>query len=248
VCGRYASMRDTADLILLTGATDETGEDDQPQVDPVRSANVAPTDRARVLVLEDGRLVLRRHAWGLIPPWSKGPEGAARMVNARIETIADKPSYRRAVRTSRCLFPADAWYEWQVMSAQSGKQERRPHLVRRADGGPLWLAGIWTHWHPQGGGAAVASAAIVTGPAPQELSWLHERAPVAVPETMFSTWLKADGADPQPILDTLSSVGYPPLEWYPVSREIGQVRVKGAHLMEPVNAAPALEVTPITLF
>ncbi|MCW2548137.1 MAG: hypothetical protein JWN96_2597 [Mycobacterium sp.] len=241
-------MRDTADLVLLTGAIDETGEDDQPEADPVRSANVAPTDRARVLVLDDGHLVLRRHAWGLIPPWSKGPEGAARMVNARIETIADKPSYRRAVRTSRCLFPADAWYEWQVMSGQSGKSERRPHLVKRADGGPLWLAGIWSRWHPPGGGSAIASAAIVTGPAPQELSWLHERAPVAVPETMFSTWLEADGADPQPILDTLSSVGYPPLEWYPVSREVGQVRVKDARLMEAASAAPAPEVTAITLF
>jgi putative SOS response-associated peptidase YedK len=241
-------MRDTADLVLLTGAVDETGEDDRPDADPVRSANVAPTDRARVLVLVDGQLVLRRHAWGLIPPWSKGPEGAARMVNARIETIADKPSYRRAVRNSRCLFAADAWYEWQVINGPGGKPERRPHLVRRADGRPLWLAGIWSRWHPPGGGAALASAAIVTGPAPQQLSWLHERAPVAVPEAMFSTWLSADGTDPQPVLDTVGSVGYPPLEWHPVSRELGQVRVKSARLMEPVDLAPAAEATAITLF
>jgi putative SOS response-associated peptidase YedK len=238
-------MRDTADLVLLTGAADETGEtvadDDRP--DPVRSANVAPTDRARVLLMQDAQLVLRRHVWGLIPPWSKGPEGAARMVNARIETIAEKPSYRRAVRTARCLFPADAWYEWQVT-----EQGRQPHLVRRADGQPLWLAGIWSRWHPPGGGPAIASAAIVTGPAPTELSWLHERAPVAVPESMFSAWLEADGNDPQPVLDTVLSVGYPPLQWHPVSREVGQVRVKSARLMEPVSPPSAPEVTAITLF
>ncbi len=239
-------MRDTADLVLLTGAADETADptqDDAQRPDPVRSANVAPTDRARVLLMQEGRLRLRRHVWGLIPPWSKGPEGAARMVNARIETIADKPSYRRAVRTTRCLFPADAWYEWQVTPGG-----RLPHLVRRADGDPLWLAGIWSRWHPPGGGSAVASAAIVTGPAPEQLSWLHDRAPVAVPESMFSAWLEPDGADPGPVLDTLSSVGYPPLHWHPVSREIGQVRVKSAHLMEPVRPAAAAEVTPITLF
>jgi putative SOS response-associated peptidase YedK len=238
-------MRDTADLVLLTGAADQTDEDaaEKDRPDPVRSANVAPTDRARVLLMDEQQLVLRRHVWGLIPPWSKGPEGAARMVNARIETIADKPSYRRAIRTARCLFPADAWYEWQVT-----ERGRLPHLVRRADGRPLWLAGIWSRWHPPGGGPVISSAAIVTGPAPAELSWLHERAPVAVPESMFSTWLEADGADPQPVLDTISSVGYPPLEWHPVSREVGQVRVKDARLMQPVSPAPAPEVTAITLF
>jgi putative SOS response-associated peptidase YedK len=243
-------MRDTADLVLLTGAADETADPQEPAPelpadgpDPVRSANVAPTDRARVLLMQDGKLVLRRHAWGLIPPWSKGPEGAARMVNARIETIADKPSYRRAVRQARCLFAADAWYEWLVTD-----QGRQPHLVRRADGGPLWLAGIWSRWHPPGGGPAVASAAIVTGPAPSQLSWLHERAPVAVPESMFSTWLDADGSDPQPVLDTLTSIGYPPLDWYPVSREVGQVRVKSAHLMDPVSTPSMPQAAPITLF
>ena len=241
-------MRDTADLVLLTGAVDETGENlaepaARPAPDPVLSANVAPTDRARVLLMEDGKLVLRRHAWGLIPPWSKGPEGAARMVNARIETVAEKPSYRRAVRTSRCLFPADAWYEWLVT-----EQGRQPHLVRRADDEPLWLAGIWSRWHPPGGGPAISSAAIITGPAPDQLSWLHERAPVAVPESLFSTWLDADGADPKPVLDTLQSVGYPPLDWHPVSREVGQVRVKTPHLMEPVALVPEPRVTAITLF
>lgn len=246
-------MRDTADLVLLTGAADETGGADLQKADPapggpegpdpVRSANVAPTDRARVLLIEDGKLVLQRHRWGLIPPWSKGPEGAARMVNARIETVADKPSYRRAVRTARCLFAADAWYEWQVT-----EQGRHPHLVQRADDGPLWLAGIWSRWHPPGGGDPITSAAIVTGPAPEELSWLHDRAPVAVPESMFSAWLNADGTDPQPVLDTLTSVGYPPLHWHPVSREIGQVRVKSAHLMEPATVVRSPEVTAITLF
>ncbi len=92
----------------------------------------------------------------------------------------------------------------------------------------------------------MASVAIITGPAPAELSWLHERAPLAVPESMFPGWLAADGSDAQPIVDTLTAVGYPELDWYPVSRAIGQVRDKGAHLMEP--AAPAQEVTPITLF
>src|ERR1700761_6923169 len=128
MCGRYASMRDTADLVLLTGAADETGPDEDDGPDPVKSANVAPTDRVRVLLSPGGQRVLRRHVWGLIPPWSKGRDGAARMINARVETVADKPAYRRVVRTSRCLLPADAWYEW-----QGGEQGRGAHLVKRGD-------------------------------------------------------------------------------------------------------------------
>ncbi len=254
-------MRDTADLVLLTGAVDETGETDESggagqaddgvtskpaagkdpvlsAKDPVLSANIAPTDRARVLLEADGRLVIRRHTWGLIPPWAKGPQGAARMINARIETIADKPSYRRAIRTARCLLPADGWYEWQV-----SPEGRRPYLVSRADGQPLWLAGVWARWHPPGGGPVVASAAVLTGPAPDQLDWLHERAPLVVPNSFRSRWLAADGTDPGPVLDTLASIGYPPLTWHPVSREIGQVRVKDARLMLPVpveNPIPSL--------
>jgi putative SOS response-associated peptidase YedK len=252
VCGRYASMRDTADLVLLTGAIDETREPDpadasrsrekpagdaDPVVkDPLLSANIAPTDRARVLLEAEGRRVIRRHSWGLIPPWAKGPQGAARMINARIETVADKPSYRRAIRTARCLLPADGWYEWRV-----SPDGRRPYLVSRADGEPLWLAGVWARWHPPGGGPALASAAVLTGPAPPQLEWLHERAPLVVPDAFRSRWLAADGSEPQPILDTLASIGYPALSWHAVSREIGQVRVKDARLMLPV---PEEEPTP----
>lgn len=231
-------MRDTADLVLLTGAADETDEtandaaDVRPRPDPVTSANIAPTDHTRVLLTDDGRRVLRRHAWGLIPPWSKGPEGAARMINARIETIADKPSYRRAVRTARCVLPADGWYEWQV-----GERGRVPHFVQRADESPLWLAGVWSRWHPPGGAAPVASVAVITGPAPEQLAWLHDRAPVVVPDPLMATWLDADGSDPQPVLDTLARVGYPPLTWHEVGRGIGQVRDKGAHLTLPVGQA-----------
>ncbi len=238
-------MRDTADLVLLTGAADETGpEEDDDRPDPVKSANVAPTDRVRVLLVAGEQRVMRRHVWGLIPPWSKSREGAARMINARVETVAEKPAYRRAVRTSRCLLPADAWYEWQV-----GEQGRVPHLVKRADGGPLWLAGVWARWHPPDG-APVASVSVLTGPAPTALRWLHDRAPLVVPDPFIDEWLAGDGGDPQGVLDTLCSVGYPPLEWYRVSRAIGQVRDKGAHLMlpaaDPTGNVPAEQ--PAVLF
>src|ERR1700760_3420976 len=101
MCGRYASMRDTADLVLLTGAADETADAPAaaaapPGAVPDRSANVAPTDPVRVLLSPSGQRVLRRHRWGLVPPWSQDASGAARMINARVETIAEKPAYRRA--------------------------------------------------------------------------------------------------------------------------------------------------------
>jgi putative SOS response-associated peptidase YedK len=241
MCGRYASMRETADLVLLTGAADETAPEAAHETAPARdvapaqSANVAPTDAVRVLLQAGGRRVLRSHRWGLVPPWSKDTTGAARMINARIETIVDKRSYGRAVRTSRCVLPADGWYEWKRVETEGRAHTRTPYLVRREDGRPLWLAGVWARWHPPGDGEPIPTVAVVTGPAPGELEWLHERAPLAVPDRFLDRWLDADGSDPQPVLDSLAGAGYPPLAWHPVSREIGQVRVKSARLMDPVT-------------
>ena len=257
MCGRYASMRDTADLVLLTGADDETGDLQDPATDPPtvpdRSANVAPTDPVRVVLQADGRRRLRRVRWGLVPPWSKDTTGAARMINARVETVAENPAYRRAIRTARCVLPADGWYEWQRTPAPDGSRPaitRTPYLVQREDGAPLWLAGIWTRWHPPGGGEPVTTAAVLTGPAPDPLSWLHERAPLTVPDRDLDAWLAADGADPQPVLDALIGVGHPPLRWHQVGRGIGQVRDKSADLMRPVGDVPAVAepAEPFALF
>lgn len=255
-------MRDTADLVLLTGATDETSvaEPASGAAPPTPSANVAPTDPVRVLLLTGGRRVLRTYRWGLVPSWSKDTAGAARMINARIESITEKASYRRAVRTARCVLPADGWYEWQRADpdggTSTGRSGRTPYLVRREDGQPLWLAGIWARWHPPAGGAPVSTVAVVTRPAPAELQWLHERAPLAVPDRFLDQWLTADGSDPQQVLESLVGAGYPPLAWHPVSREIGQVRIKSAHLMEPLPgsggpvSSPTVSapVGPLTLF
>ena len=205
----------------------------------MQSANVAPTDRVRVLLAPDGQRVLRRHVWGLIPPWSKGREGAARMINARVETVAEKPSYRRAVRTSRCLLPADAWYEWQV-----GEQGRVPHLVKRADGGPLWLAGLWSRWHPPDGGPPVASACGADRPGAAGADLAARAGAAGRPGSVHGRVARQRRrAIPRGVLDTLASVGYPPLEWYRVGRGIGQVRDKGAHLMLPAPE-PAIDVAP----
>jgi putative SOS response-associated peptidase YedK len=246
-------MRDSTELVLLTGAADETGEDaiEKAAPDPVRSANVAPTDRVRVLLRDEGRLVLRRHVWGLIPLWSRDTRGAARMINARVESVATKPAYRRSVRSARCLVPADGWYEWQQTD-----ERRIPHFVQRADGQPIWFAGIWARWRLPGDAEPTDSVAVITGPSPSVLAWLHDRAPVVVPEGFTSRWLGsgdtplAANADVQPLLDTLMSAGSPPLSWHQVSREIGQVRVKDARLMAPV-AAPVTakpEAVPLELF
>lgn len=246
-------MRDTAELVLLTGAADETGEDavDATAPDPARSANVAPTDRTRVLLQDAGRLVLRRHVWGLIPPWSSDTRGAARMINARVETVATKPAYRESARGRRCLVPADGWYEW-----QQTEHGRIPHFVYRADGQPIWFAGVWARWHSPGSSEPRDSVAVITGPSPSDLTWLHDRAPMVVPEAFAPRWLGATdtapgrSADVQPLLDTLTSLDYPALSWHQVSPEIGQVRVKDARLTAPVAAPVTAGLTafPLTLF
>ena len=123
--------------------------------------NTAPTQLVPVVVERDGKRELRFMRWGLVPYWVDDPSVGSRMINARAETVATKPSFREAFRWRRCLIPADAFYEWQQVP---GARRKQPYAIGLADGEPFAFAGLWETWQPPEGGEAVETCAIITCP------------------------------------------------------------------------------------
>ncbi|MBW2733069.1 MAG: SOS response-associated peptidase [Deltaproteobacteria bacterium] len=157
--------------------------------------NIAPTQRVSALRLtHEGRHRLSLLRWGLIPHWAKEMSIGARMLNARRETLTEKPAYREAFRRRRCLIPASGFYEW----AKRGPNVRQPYYVASSDGHPLALAGLWERWKDPAGPAdtpIIDSCTIITTPAEGCLATIHHRAPAVVPASAWSTWLQRDFND-----------------------------------------------------
>lgn len=215
MCGRYASSRRPEDLVSYFEIQDVPDEVLPP------SWNVAPTDPVYAVVQKQRRS-LRVLRWGLVPSWSKDGKGAAGRINARSETVKDKPAFRKAYATRRCLLPADGYYEWKTEGA--GKQ---PYFLSTPE--PLAMAGLYEHWKsPEG--QWLSTCTILTTTAPDDLGEIHDRAPLLVPREQWSTWLDPAVADPGELLIP----GVPGvLEVWPVSRDVGSVRNNRPDLVVP---------------
>lgn len=177
------------------------------------SWNVAPTQDVPVVVREDGnRLLICR--WGLIPSWSKDPAVGSRMINARAETLAEKPSFKTPFRKNRCLIPADGFYEWK----REGKS-KIPFYVTMKKGKIMSLAGIFSDWKDPAG-VTIRTFAIVTTPANSLLAPLHERMPAIIPREKRDLWLDPDQQDPDALAPLL--VPYPSVKMdaWEVSRSV----------------------------
>jgi len=181
MCGRYVAATPPDQLAELFGVTDIRAGDLGPHW------NVAPTmDVYAVAEGSDGERRLGAFRWGLVPWFSKGPAGAAKMINARAETVAEKPSFRRALERRRCVLPADGFYEW----LRTGK-EKLPHLFAAADGSVLGLAGLWEVWRPEDEPDAepLRTCTIVTTTANATMAPIHNRMPVVLPPDAWAGWL-----------------------------------------------------------
>ncbi|GAB2927614.1 SOS response-associated peptidase [Micromonospora polyrhachis] len=246
MCGRYATTRNAADLSALFESSDETG--DGLAVD----YNVAPTDPVPIVRMAtapddaDGRRrVLSLARWGLVPGWARDTRGAARMINARAETVATTKAYASSFARRRCLVPADGWYEW-VRRDSGGKQA---YFLTPADGGVLAFAGIWSRWGD--GPDARLTCSVLTTPALGDLALVHARMPLLLPPDRWAGWL-ADGSEPDELLIPPSVGTLAEIEIRPVGRQIGDVRNDGPGLIERVDAeplgTPPREHVDLTLF
>ncbi len=203
-----------------------------PEDEATPNYNVAPSQPVRAVRLNaDGRLEMVRLRWGLVPSWSKGPNSRYSMINARSETVHQKPAYRTAFRRRRCLIPADGFYEWK--KTESGKQ---PYFICRRDRRPLAFAGLWEHWE-RGGEGGMESCAIIVTVANSVIRPVHDRMPVILSAQEYGRWLDPRNEDPEELLPLLSPCADAALEVYPVSRRVNSPRNQGADLLRAVPDA-----------
>ncbi|HYW91242.1 MAG TPA: SOS response-associated peptidase [Gammaproteobacteria bacterium] len=174
--------------------------------------NAAPSQRLPVVrAAGDGARELVPLRWGLVPSWSREPGSSYRTINARIETVATRPSYRQPVRRRRCLVPASGYYEWQHTGA--GKQ---PWFIRPAEPDALWgFAGIWDRWERSG--QPLESFSVLVGPPSDAVAEIHDRMPVIVPPALYRAWLDRDHTDPRALLERLGPWPGEETLAYPVS-------------------------------
>ncbi len=231
MCGRYASSRDARDL----ASAFEVEELPEQALPP--SWNVAPTDPVHAVLERDGTRRLAVLRWGLVPSWAKDAKGAARLINARQETVTSKPAFRAAYARRRCLLPADGYYEWQVDGTR-----KQPWFLTAADGGPLAMAGLYEVWSPpDGDGERLWTCTVITTAAADDTGHIHDRTPLVVPRADWDRWLDPEVDDPGEHLLVPAVSGA--LDAWPVGAAVGNVRNDGPELVEPLRPE-----TPATLF
>jgi putative SOS response-associated peptidase YedK len=187
--------------------------------------NICPTQPVGVVTSDAGRRRYRPMRWGFLPHWYKTPTGGPLLINARSETIAEKPAFRAACRERRCLIPATGFYEW----TRDGDGNRLPWYIRPADGALLVLAGIWQEWARDD--ARHDTVAIVTCAAGRGLSHIHHREPVSLAPADWARWLGEDGKGAALLMTAAPADRY---EAFRVDRAVNSNRAEGAALTLPL--------------
>ncbi|MCF3175608.1 SOS response-associated peptidase [Streptomyces sioyaensis] len=269
MCGRYAASRRPEDLVGIFGV-----QQWEPTETLAPSWNVAPTDPVHAVLerplkgpaaeaFPPGSPVrqLRTLKWGLVPSWSKSPEGAAKMINARAETVHEKPSFRQAFAARRCLLPGDGYFEWVTAPAErqleeQGRKKRprkQPYFVTPADGSVMALAGLYEFWrdatlpgdHPL---AWWVTCTVVTteaettplagasgGEGPQALADIHPRMPLVLTPDRWDAWLDPARTDPDAVRELLAPPPAGLMRAYPVPTEVSNVRNNGPELVTELD-------------
>lgn len=177
-----------------------------------RRYNIAPTQPVAVIP-NDGRDRLDFYIWGLIPSWAKDPSIGSRMINARAETLTEKPAFRAAFRRRRCLIPADGFYEWKP---EPGGKRKTPMLIRMKSGEPFAFGGLWETWNAPDG-SQVLSCTIITTEPNALMQSIHNRMPLILPPSAHAAWLQPGEASADHLLALLRPHPAEPMEAYPVS-------------------------------
>lgn len=222
MCGRFAffSPRDA----VIQAFPVDAGMLPEPRF------NIAPSQNVLIMRTDDrGSLITESCRWGLVPFWAKDPAIGNRMINARAETIAEKPAYRQSFNRRRCLILADGFYEW-----QQDEQGKRPYFISRSDRQPFAMAGLWDQWAKESG-TPLRSCTVITVPASPFMQRLHHRMPVLMDWAAGKQWLEPAVASQQ--LTQLLLHGQPiPLQAWLVSKQVNNPINDSADLVAPVAA------------
>lgn len=223
MCGRFVRKTPLNELAEIFDAALET---DLPP-----DYNIAPTAEIAV-VLWHGRLnklALVPVRWGLVPAWSKDSSGAAKLINARAETLAEKPSFREAFKARRCLIPADGFYEWQT----GNEKQKQPVYIHLKSQQPMAFAAIYEHWKkPEGGW--LSTCAVITTEANTKLQAVHHRMPVILNPEQQSLWLDPQTQNLNVLQNLLLALPDEAVDFYPVSTQVNAVRFNSPTCLEAV--------------
>ncbi|QNN51931.1 SOS response-associated peptidase [Nocardioides mesophilus] len=253
MCGRYASSRRPEDLV-------EEFEIDKVEVKEALAPdyNVAPTKPVYAVVQRppakgdqepEGPVPAERQlrvlTWGLVPFWAKDPAIGNKMINARMETVHEKPAYRRAFASRRCLLPADGYYEWYAteQKTKSGKPLKQPFFIHPADGGVMAMAGLYEIWRDPTRAEDDPerfrwTCTVITTRAEDVVGHIHDRMPMLVEPERYADWLDPTVSDPEQLKSLLVPAAPGRLEAYPVSTEVNSVRNNGPELLEALATEP----------
>lgn len=241
MCGRYATARARQELLdefqIQLDATEDALEPDY-NVAPTRNVPVVLARHAKDAPEEPALRQLRLVRWGLVPSWAKDISIGSKMINARAETVREKPSYRRAFAKRRCLLPADGFYEWYKVENPGEKPQKQPFFIHPKDGQVMAMAGLYELWRPrteEGEEPAdwLWTCTIITTKATDEVGRIHDRMPMVVQPDKWGDWLDPDRTDPDAVQDLLAPAVAVSLEAYPVSKAVNNVKNNGPELMTP---------------
>jgi len=266
MCGRYASARKRVELLEeFSVQSDRAGDPLAPDY------NVAPTKPVYAVVTREsgdqdgpeGRDVparqqaggtssqqserqLRVVRWGLVPFWAKDVKIGSRLINARAETVAEKPAFRRAFAQRRCLLPADGYYEWQ----QQNSGPKQPIYITRADRRPLAFAGLYELWRdpsvpPDDAESWLWTSTVITTSAPDDLGHIHDRMPMVIGQASWSDWLDPANHEISDLRSLLAPAAVSGLTTYPVSTAVNSVRNNGPQLIEPLEPGDSGLAAPL---
>ncbi|MBB6351777.1 SOS response-associated peptidase [Nonomuraea muscovyensis] len=248
MCGRYASARKKHEL--LEEFQVELDGDPDKELGP--DYNVAPTKNVYAVLSrvpkEAERAVrqLRIVKWGLVPAWAKDPSIGSRMINARIETVAEKPSFRQAFAKRRCLLPADGYFEWMPVEGDKGDKggkggkKKQPYFIRPEDGGVLAMAGLYEFWKDPTRADDdplkwLVTCTVITTDAEDELGRIHDRMPMMIERDRWADWLDPKLTDSEDASRLLVPADAGRLTAVPVSTAVNNVRNNGPDLIKPVS-------------
>ena len=220
MCGRFS--------LTASGETIAQQFDLAEVPDIPKHYNIAPTQTVATIVVKNERQY-QPMRWGLIPHWAKDPKIGNRLINARVETVTEKPSFRNLIKQKRCLVIADGYYEW-----QSQKGRKQPYYFQIGEHQPFAFAGLWDTWRSPDG--EIMSCTLLTTDASAEVSPVHHRMPVIVPPQAYSQWLDPNLTDPEAVLPLLNSDIYQSLSSYPVSAVVNNPTKDSAECVQPVES------------
>jgi putative SOS response-associated peptidase YedK len=227
MCGRY-TLTSAPEAIRALFRYEE-----QPNFPP--RYNIAPTQPIGIVRLNEGKRQFALVRWGLLPSWVKDPKTFTLLINARGESVSEKPAFRNAMKRRRCLIPADGFYEWKAIAGR-----KQPFYVRAKPGKPLAFAGLWECWTGPNG-EEMETAAIVTTRANRTLAAIHERMPVVVPPEAFDLWLNCAEVDAKTAEALIQPAAENLMEAYEISPAVNRTANDNAKLIEravPGEAEP----------